>query len=136
MLVGVPLGAQNADTPLCLCAQGFRDEAARWQSCPGSLAPWLYGFALASHSPLGEAMQRAEGMRDDISECIAAHRAGVAPRHADLQRVFNLTPSSMNSMLVRLERCGFICRLPGKARAVEVLVPVAHLPPCHRPFKF
>jgi repressor LexA len=71
-----------------------------------------------------------------ISEYVAANRAGVAPSHADLQRFFNLTPPSVNSMLVRLERCCFIRRVPGKARAIEVLVPAAHLPPLERPFKF
>jgi LexA DNA binding domain len=71
-----------------------------------------------------------------ISEYVAANRAGVAPSHADLQRFFNLTPPSVNSMLVRLEQCGFIRRVPGKARAIEVLVPAAHLPPFNRPFKF
>jgi hypothetical protein len=71
-----------------------------------------------------------------ISEYVAANRAGVAPSHADLQRFFNLTPPSVNSMLVRLERCGFLRRVPGKARAIEVLVPAAHLPPLERPFKF
>jgi DNA-binding MarR family transcriptional regulator len=71
-----------------------------------------------------------------ISEYVAANRAGVAPSHADLQRFFNLTPPSVNSMLVRLERCGFIRRVPGKARAIEVLVPAAYLPPLERPFKF
>ena len=71
-----------------------------------------------------------------ISEYIAANRDGVAPSHADLQRFFNLTPPSVNSMLVRLERCGFIRRLPGKARAIEVLVPAALLPPLERPFQF
>jgi hypothetical protein len=39
-------------------------------------------------------------------------------------------------MLVRLERCGFIRRVPGKARAIEVIVPAAHLPPLEGPFKF
>lgn len=71
-----------------------------------------------------------------ISEYVAANRAGVAPSHADLQRFFNLTPPSVNSMLVRLERRGFIRRAPGKARAIEVLVPAGHLPPLERPFKF
>jgi repressor LexA len=71
-----------------------------------------------------------------ISEYVAANRAGVAPSHADLQGFFNLTPPSVNSMLVRLERRGFIRRVPGKARAIEVLVPAGHLPPLERPFKF
>ncbi len=71
-----------------------------------------------------------------VSEYVAANRAGVAPSHADMQRFFNLTAPSVNSMLQRLERCGFIRRVPGKARAIEVLVPAAHLPPLERPFEF
>ncbi len=71
-----------------------------------------------------------------ISEYVEANRAGVAPSHADLQRFFNLTAPSVNSMLVRLERCGFIRRVPGKARAIEVLVAAAYLPPLERPFSF
>lgn len=71
-----------------------------------------------------------------ISEYVAGNRLGVGPSHADLQKFFNLTPPSVNSMLVRLERRGFIRRVPGKARAIEVLFPAAHLPPLERPFKF
>lgn len=44
-------------------------------------------------------------------------------------------PPSVISMLVRLERCGSISRVSGKARAIDVLAPVAHLPPLERPFK-
>ena len=43
------------------------------RSCLLATLPWLYGPALASDSPLGEAMRRAEGMRDD------AVRAGDQP---------------------------------------------------------
>lgn len=71
-----------------------------------------------------------------ISEYVASNRSGVAPSHADLQRFFNLTAPSVNSMLQRLERCGFIRRVPGKARAIEVIFPAAYLPPLERPFKF
>ena len=69
-----------------------------------------------------------------ISQYVAANRAGVGPSHADLQSFFNLTPPSVNSMLVRLERCGFIRRVPGKARAIEVRVPAANLPRLSGPF--
>ena len=55
-----------------------------------------------------------------ISEYVAANRAGVAPSHADLQSFFNLTPPSVNSMLVRLERCGFIRRVPGMLAPTEI----------------
>lgn len=78
---------------------------------------------------------RSCNLKMDLPDAYA-NRAGVAPSHADLQRFFNLTPPSVNSMLVRLERCGFIRRVPGKARAIEVLFPSAYLPPLERNFKF
>ena len=43
-----------------------------------------------------------------IREYMMRNRAGVAPSHADFQRFFNLTPPSVNSMLIRLEERGFI----------------------------
>ena len=64
------------------------------------------------------------------------NEAGVAPRHADFQRFFNLTPPSVNSMLVRLEQRGFIRRVPGKARAIEIILELDGIPPLDRPFKF
>jgi SOS-response transcriptional repressor LexA len=87
-------------------------------------------------APAGDPTRQQGQFLACISEYVAADRAGVAPSHADPQRFFNPTPPSVNSMLVRLERCGFLRRVPGKARAIEVLVPAAHLPPLERPFKF
>ena len=60
---------------------------------------------------------------------------GVAPSHADLQRFFNLTPPSVNSMLIRLEQKGFIRRIPGKARAIELALAPDLIPPLNRPFR-
>ena len=54
-----------------------------------------------------------------IGEYMLRNEAGVAPSHADFQRFFNLTPPSVNSMLIRLEQRGFIRRIPGKARAID-----------------
>lgn len=71
-----------------------------------------------------------------IREYIMRNEAGVAPSHADFQRFFNLTPPSVNSMLVRLEQRGFIRRIPGKARAIEIVCPPDCIPPPDRPFKF
>ena len=62
--------------------------------------------------------------------------AGVAPTHADFQRFFNLTAPSVNSMLVRLEQRGFIRRVPGKARGIELVIPADRIPPLDHPFKF
>jgi DNA-binding MarR family transcriptional regulator len=71
-----------------------------------------------------------------ISEYMMRNHAGVAPTHADLQRFFNLTAPSVNSMLIRLEQRGFIRRIPGKARAIELTVNPDWIQPLDRPFKF
>jgi len=71
-----------------------------------------------------------------IREYTMRNRAGVAPSHADLQRFFNLTPPSVNSMLIRLEQRCFIRRIPGKARAIELTINPDWIPPLDRPFKF
>lgn len=71
-----------------------------------------------------------------IREFMMRNHAGVAPSHAEFQRFFNLTPPSVNSMLVRLEQRGFIRRIPGQARAIELTVKPEWIPPLDRPFKF
>ena len=71
-----------------------------------------------------------------IREFIMRNEAGVAPSHAEFQRFFNLTPPSVNSMLTRLEQRGFIRRIPGQARAIEIICPSDWIPPLDRPFKF
>jgi hypothetical protein len=71
-----------------------------------------------------------------IREYLKRNEAGVAPAHADFQRFFNLTPSSVNSMLIRLEWRGFIRRIPGRARAIELTINPDWIPPLDRPFKF
>ncbi len=71
-----------------------------------------------------------------IREYMMRNEAGVAPRHADFGRFFNLTPPSVNSMLIRLEQRGFIRRLPGQARAIALVINPDWIPPLDRPFKF
>ena len=71
-----------------------------------------------------------------IREYIKQNYGGVAPTHAAFQRFFNLTPPSVNSMLIRLEERGFIRRIPHKARAIELTVNPEWIPPLERPFKF
>ena len=70
-----------------------------------------------------------------IREYMIRNEAGVAPTYADFQRFFNLTPPSVNSMLIRLERRGFIRRVPGQARAIELSVTPDWIPPLERPFR-
>jgi len=71
-----------------------------------------------------------------IREYMMRNEAGIAPSHADLQRFFGLTPPSVNSMLVRLDQRGFIRRVPGKARAIELMVDPKLIPALDRPFTF
>jgi hypothetical protein len=71
-----------------------------------------------------------------IREYMMRNEAGVAPTHAILQQFFNLTAPSVNSMLIRLEKRGFIRRVPGKARAIELTISTDRIPQLDRPFKF
>lgn len=54
---------------------------------------------------------------------------GCAPAEADMQRYFQITPPSVHSMVVTLERRGFIRRVPGQARSIVLAVPPESLPP-------
>jgi len=57
---------------------------------------------------------------------------GCAPAEADMERYFQITPPSVHSMVLTLERRGFIQRVPGQARSITVLVPPESLPPLKR----
>ena len=46
-----------------------------------------------------------------------------SPAEADFQHYFRVTPPSVHSMIVTLERHGPIRPIAGKARSIEVLVP-------------
>ncbi len=61
--------------------------------------------------------------------------SGIAPSHADLQRYFDLTAPSVNSMLIRLEERGFIKRIRGQARAIELVIAPDLLPKLERPLR-
>jgi Mn-dependent DtxR family transcriptional regulator len=52
-----------------------------------------------------------------------------APAEADFQRYFEVTPPSVHNMILTLERRGLIKRTPGRARSIEVLVPLSEVPP-------
>jgi repressor LexA len=47
---------------------------------------------------------------------------GCAPAEADMQRFFQIAPPSVHSMVLTLERRGFIRRVPGKARSITLIV--------------
>jgi len=53
---------------------------------------------------------------------------GCAPAEADMQRYFQITPPSVHSMVLTLERQGFIRRVPGQARSITLIVSPESLP--------
>jgi SOS-response transcriptional repressor LexA len=53
---------------------------------------------------------------------------GVPPAEADMQRYFRVTPPSVHRMILALEKVRLIERIPGKARSIRVVVPVAEIP--------
>jgi DNA-binding MarR family transcriptional regulator len=57
---------------------------------------------------------------------------GCAPAEADMARYFQVTPPSVHSMVLTLERRGFIQRVPGQARSIPLLVPPESLPALKR----
>ena len=57
---------------------------------------------------------------------------GYAPAEADMQRFFQVTAPSVHSMVLTLERRGFIQRVPGQARSITLDIPPESLPPLQR----
>jgi len=53
---------------------------------------------------------------------------GRAPAEADMQRFFQITPPSVHSMVITLERRGLIRRVPGQARSIILIVSPESLP--------
>jgi len=54
---------------------------------------------------------------------------GRPPAHADMERYFQVTPPTVHQMVLTLEQKGLISRVPGQARAIQVLLPLEELPP-------
>lgn len=50
------------------------------------------------------------------------------PAEADMQAYFHVTPPSVHRMVLELEHRGFIRRMPGAARSIELLVRPEDLP--------
>jgi Mn-dependent DtxR family transcriptional regulator len=51
------------------------------------------------------------------------------PAEADMQAFFRVTPPTVHQMVLGLERGHFIRRTPRVARSIELLIPIALLPP-------
>ena len=52
-----------------------------------------------------------------------------APAEADMQHYFRITPPSVHSMVLTLERRGFTRRVPGQARSTTLTLLPESLPP-------
>jgi len=61
-----------------------------------------------------------------ICACIRLNRR--LPVEIDMQRYFQVSPPSVNQMVLTLEREGVIRRQPGVARSVEMLIDPECLP--------
>lgn len=57
---------------------------------------------------------------------------GCAPAEADMQRFFQISAPSVHSMVLMLERRGFIRRVPGQARSITLIIAPESLPPLKR----
>ncbi|EDY16579.1 transcriptional repressor, LexA family [Chthoniobacter flavus Ellin428] len=53
---------------------------------------------------------------------------GCTPAEADMQRFFQITPPSVHSMVLTLERRGFIRRVAGQARSITLAIAPESLP--------
>ena len=53
---------------------------------------------------------------------------GRAPAEADLERYFKTTPPTVHQMILKLEEKGFITRVPGQPRSIQLLIQPEDLP--------
>ena len=53
---------------------------------------------------------------------------GRPPAEAEIERHFKVSPPSVHQMIMTLEKNGFISRIPGEARSIQLLIPRTELP--------
>lgn len=51
------------------------------------------------------------------------------PAEADMQAYFGVTPPTVHSMVIELEKRGLIRRRPGQPRSIELMVAAEAIPP-------
>lgn len=66
---------------------------------------------------------RQQAYLDYIAAYLALH--GCAPAEAEMQHHFAVSPPSVHTMILTLERRGFIHREPGVARSIRLIAPAA-----------
>ena len=136
-------GLRQALKDVALASEAPRNVRATMEAIVEAISESLRGIGAACPADKPAVSAGREGPTRQQGQFLALVReytlrnsAGVAPSHADFQRYFNLTPPSVSSVLIRLERRGFIRREPGKARAIELVINPDWIPPLDRPFKF
>ena len=60
---------------------------------------------------------------------------GRPPAEADMQHFFGVTPPSVHSMIVELERRGLITRVPRQPRSIAIAIADDELPRLRQPIK-
>jgi DNA-binding MarR family transcriptional regulator len=58
---------------------------------------------------------------------------GRAPAEKDLKQFFRTTPPTIHQMILKLEKNGFISRIPGQARSISFLIDPDEIPRLKRP---
>jgi repressor LexA len=53
---------------------------------------------------------------------------GRPPAEYEMERYFKVSPPSVHQMIMTLEKKGFITRIPGQARSIQLLIPRAEVP--------
>jgi len=102
---------------------------------PETDSPHLSSATPAKSSP-GSPTRKQGQFLAYLHEYMMCNHHNLAPTHAAFQKFFNLTPPSVNSMLIRLEQRGFIKRTPDQARGIQLVIAPNLIPPLERKFKF
>jgi SOS-response transcriptional repressor LexA len=53
---------------------------------------------------------------------------GRPPAEYEMEQYFKVSPPSVHQMILTLEKKGFIRRIPGQARSIQLLIPRAEVP--------
>lgn len=78
----------------------------------------------ANHSEPKPTARQAQFLKY-IAAYILVHRR--PPSEAEMMRHFQITAPSVHSMVLTLERRGFIARTPGQARSIRLLIEIQAL---------
>lgn len=52
---------------------------------------------------------------------------GRAPAEHEMMEYFRVSPPSVHQMILTLEKCGYVSRIPGQARSIKIVMPDVEL---------